>query len=323
MCPLNHVMIKELTGGLLSALKHYYKKVGKAFIGLSPSSVIYAFKKQKFVLTFGFGVKLNMLANFENSKQSADQTLNYYKSLRKRFWMDLFALGLLIIRGIFGYCLDDLARLIGFYLPDLFQPDALNFNTDQSISTIPEKCREFCCLFHYMEHVVLQDEQKIKADIGNYVRIYELASPESIYVACTQFRQISKPLKDFLCHLTHLDFKNPSHFHDDILSHPYANDCLSLIKVQDPPTGHCNLYEAVKMLRRAELKQSIGSDGCWFQGVSKQVDKLYRHEILYMDQEEFEKKVKILARILGMDRHKLRAVLEPHLHKKPARRQLY
>ena len=234
-----------------------------------------------------------MTKRFMQEGHSLDDALAYFKTLRKKFWMDLFSIGVLILNCIFGNSLDDINRLLGFSLSDMYLLDSFN--------RIPERCQEFCCLFHYIEEILLADEDKYLTNYASYQRIYEIQNQESLFVAIKRVRTVPKSLKDFLCNLTHLDFKNPSAF-SDVLGHPYIAEC----NVDEGNTkggtvirGQPRLIDLARMIR-INARNAAGS--YFFEGIIKDIELMYPNELIFLTSETFEDKIKKLGRELAVDK---------------------
>lgn len=286
-------MIGELAYGLLTCLRHFYFHNGKAFLGISPTSVLYSYKKRKFTCTMSLNIKLGLVRKHFKETNNIEDSLAYFKTLRKRFWMDLFGIGILILNCIVGNTLDDINRLLGFSLSDLYQLT--------SFSSIPERCQEFCCLFHYIEEILLADEQTYISNYYSYQRIYEIANVESLFTAIKKIKQVPKLLKDFLCNLTHLDFKNPSDF-ADVLSHPYLKDCKTdeeSLKHGGTNRGQPRLLDIARMIR-INARSAAGS--YFFEGIIKDIEQMHNDDLIFLTSETFEDKIKKLGRELAVDK---------------------
>ena len=296
---LNAKMIKEITGGALSALRHYYYHTKRAFLGLSPSSLLYSFKSGQFVLTLGLQTKLRFVSAFK-SERPQDDALVHFRSLRKKFWLDLFGLGWIILYCIFGLALEELSPVLGFSLQNLYKADFFE--------SLPEKTREYCCLFHFFQDIVLQLPSQPDSA---YLCTYSI-SAETIPVAQRIINKLDKSLKDFLCNLTHLDRKNPRDF-SDVLSHSYAQQSQEVAKQPFASKSDPSLYEFVKALRYAKLKSLTPLGGILFDSLSQSIQQLYPNEQISINPDQFQLRIKVLSRELGIERDSLYQYFHPRL----------
>lgn len=298
---MNYAMIGELVTGVLSCLRHFYFHTGKTYLGLTPSSVIYCYKKRKFSLLMSIKIKEGLLQAFRDDGHSEEEMVGYWKLLRKRFWMDLFSLGLLIMNSIFGGTLDEISRLFGFSLSNLYNLYSFNH--------IPERCQEYCCLFHYIEEILLTDEKKYLENYQDYCRIYEIENKESLFLAIKRVKTVPKQLKDFLCNLTHLDFKNPSDF-KDILNHPYAMSCRELDKLASNRTLNPGLPQLIDVSRMIRINARSAAGSFYFEGLIHAIEANHKGEHIYLTREEADEKIKRLSRELSVDRAAVYAYLK-------------
>lgn len=298
---MNYSMIGELANGILSCLRHFYFHTGKTYLGITPSSVLYSYKKRKFSLLMSLGVKQGLLQTYKDMGHNQEELVNHWKLLRKRFWMDLFSLGLLIMNAIFGGTLDDISRLVGFSLSNLYNL--------YSFSNIPERCQEYCCLFHYVEEILVPDEQKYMENYQDYCRIYEIENKESLFLAIKRIKTIPKPLKDFLCNLTHLDFKNPSDF-KDVLNHPYALSCRDADKPSTIKITSLGMPHLIDMSRIIRISARSAAGSYYFDGLVQAIEMNHKGESIYMTREEADDRIKKLSRELSVDRASVYAYLK-------------
>jgi len=287
---LNETMVQEVVCGVLSCLRHFYFHTSRSYIGISPSSVIYDYKNKKFKLCLSFSKKFSILDTHQDSLRGGE-LLAVYWQYRKKFWIDLFCLGILMMNCIFGECLDVINRLVGYSLNDLYDTE--------NISRIPERSKQFCCLYHYTESILLKDEGLLRSKMSEYQRIYEIEDYEAVFVVIKKMKSLKVETKDFLCNLTHLDLRNPQDI-KDILHHSFVEASMKTAKSSSPkqPT----LREACKVIRHEQTSAKNTAGQEVFATVVEAIDLLHRHDRILLDEAAYGLRTKLLAKEMNIDK---------------------
>ena len=283
---MNETMVQEVLCGVLACIRHFYYHTSRAFIGISPTSIIYDYKSKQFKLCISFDKKIQLM---RQHKETEDLPL-VFGTYRKKFWIDLWCVGILMLNCLFGKSLDSINRLIGVSISDLYNV--------QNIQTIPEKCSQYCCLYHYIEDIVCSSFDSIRVNIKDYKRIYEIEDIETYFVSLSIIKKIPKDLKDLLCNLLHLDLKNPQDF-KDILNHKYAQQSTERSKSEDL-VKMSTLKDVCLMMRYESIQKN--NNHYIFNNVIDCIEQLFTHEVIHIDRSEYANKLKILSKEMNMDR---------------------
>ena len=286
-------MVHEVISGVLSCLRHFYFHTSRSYIGVSPSSVIYDYKNKKFKLCLSFSSKFSILDTHQDAL-AGEELLAVYQQYRKKFWVDLFCLGILMMNCIFGDRLDVINRLVGYSLNDLYDTENINH--------IPERSKQFCCLYHYTESILLKDESLLRSKMREYQRIYEIEDYEAVFVVIKKMKTLKRETKDFLCNLTHLDLRNPQDI-KDILHHSFVESSTKSVKNCAPKQA--TLRDACKVIRHEQMNAKNTAGLEIFATAVDAIDQLHRHDRIQLDEATFSLRVKLLSKEMNVDKEKV------------------